>query len=94
MLRYRTLYLPWFVFYIEFFLEWKSVRLELLTSIYTVITYIYRPSQETLKLGIHVLYMRPNRTIKIQIHCSVDLPRGFIAVHCGESFYPLGYLYM
>ena len=30
MLRYRTLYLPWFVFY----LEWKSVRLELLTSIF------------------------------------------------------------
>ena len=30
MLRYRTLYLPWFVIYIE----WKSVRLELLTSIY------------------------------------------------------------
>ena len=32
MLRYRTfkLYLSWFVFYIE----WKSVRLELLTSIY------------------------------------------------------------
>ena len=29
MLRYRTLYLPWFVFYIQ----WKSVRLELLTSI-------------------------------------------------------------
>ena len=29
MLRYRTLYFPLFVFYIE----WKSVRLELLTSI-------------------------------------------------------------
>ena len=29
MLSYRTLYLPWFVFYIE----WKSVLLELLTSI-------------------------------------------------------------
>ena len=30
MLRYIPLYLSWFVFYIE----WKSVRLELLTSIY------------------------------------------------------------
>ena len=29
MFRYRTLYLPDFLFYIE----WKSVRLELLTSI-------------------------------------------------------------
>ena len=32
MLRYRTLYLPLFLFYIE----WKSVRLELLTSIVCV----------------------------------------------------------
>ena len=32
MLRYRTLYLPRFVFYIQ----WKSVRLELLTSIYII----------------------------------------------------------
>ena len=30
MLRYITLYLPWFVFYIK----WKTVRLGLLTSIY------------------------------------------------------------
>ena len=30
MLKYIVLYLPWFVFY----LEWKIVRLELLTSIY------------------------------------------------------------
>ena len=34
MLRYITLYLSWFVFY----LEWKSVRLELLTSIYILCT--------------------------------------------------------
>ena len=33
MLRYITLYLPWLVFYIE----WKSVRLELLTSIFLIL---------------------------------------------------------
>ena len=38
MLRYITLYLSWFVFY----LEWKSVRLELLTSIYIYINYSFR----------------------------------------------------
>ena len=37
MLRYRTLYLPLFVFYIE----WKSFRLELLTSIHWGITKLF-----------------------------------------------------
>ena len=61
MLRYIVSYLPWFVFY----LEWKSVRLELLTSIYNDLKRKFRDLQ------IILVYKIPQ--IGIQTHFTQTL---------------------